>query len=151
MILIVLLWVAQADARTLFGEPSGEYWDWPKARDYQTYEDHTHEAPHSHASVSTTGRGMGSDVEQWRALVETYFGDATSHALCIMRWESGGNPNALSYANARGLMQIHAPSWAAYYGVTYAQLYDPATNIRLAHLIYVAAGGWHPWNVAWRC
>ena len=150
VMLVVLLWAAQADARTLFGEPS-EHWDWLKARDYDTAQDHTHKPPHSHMSTSTTGRGMGSNVEQWRPLVKTYFGDLANHALCIMKWESGGNPDIKNlHSSARGLFQILASLWAPYFGVTYDQLYDPATNIRLAHLIYLSSG-WGAWNVAWRC
>jgi len=33
----------------------------------------------------------------------------------IMKIESGYNPNARSYANARGLMQVHYPTWGRYF------------------------------------
>ncbi len=151
VMLVVLLWVAQADARTVFGEPYGEYWDWPKARDYQTYQKPAYAPFHSHASTSTTDRGMGNDVERWRPLVISYFGDQADKALCVVKWESGGNPNAKNpRSSARGLFQILASLWTPYYGVTYDQLYDPETNTHLAHLIYQSQG-WGAWNVAWRC
>ncbi len=102
--------------------------------------------PHTHAAVY---RGSGPGVEQWRSLVATYLpADAVETALCLMWFESKGDPNALSYANSRGLMQIHAPSWADHYGVSYDDLYDPATNLSIAADLY-RKDGWVHWN-PWR-
>ena len=47
-------------------------------------------------------------VEPWRDLVSKYFSNV-ERALCVMDWESGGNPNAISPTQDYGLMQIHAP------------------------------------------
>ncbi len=114
----------------------------------------TREQPHRHAPltvelqlVEPTSTNTG--VERWRGAVETYFPPgAVDTALCLMWFESKGDPNALSYANSRGLMQIHAPSWADVYGVTYNALYDPATNLRIAADLYLKDGWvhWNPWN-----
>lgn len=45
--------------------------------------------------------------------------------------ESGFDKNAVSWAGARGLMQI-MPSTASHYGVSAAQLFDPETNMMTA-------------------
>lgn len=49
----------------------------------------------------------------------------------IARVESGFNPNAQSWAGARGLMQV-MPSTARGYGVSADMLFDPETNVRVA-------------------
>lgn len=52
-------------------------------------------------------RGMGSNVEQWRPLVAQHFpASEVERALCIMSYESGGNPNAKNpRSSASGLFQ----------------------------------------------
>lgn len=45
--------------------------------------------------------------------------------------ESGFDKNAVSWAGARGLMQI-MPSTASHYGVSASQLFDPETNVMTA-------------------
>lgn len=97
-----------------------------------------------------TFRGMGngtSDVQRWATLVGVYWpADEIPWVLCMIRHESGGNENALSYANSRGLLQVHAPSWAAHFGVTYQDLYDPDINLALAYRIRLTEGrtSWPP-------
>ncbi len=108
--------------------------------------------PHIHTSSDiSVYRGMGNgttDVERWRDVVAVFFPDAVETALCLMRAESGGNPNALSSSNARGLMQVHAPSWAAKLGLSYDDLYDPVTNLSAALYVYDHFGWshWNPWQ-----
>jgi len=94
--------------------------------------------------------GMGTNVEQWRGLVESYFGAQTNNALCVMTHESGGNPNAISPTTDYGLMQIHAPLWAEPYGVSYQDLLDPVTNIAIAWEIY-KDWGWSAWSGWSKC
>lgn len=108
-------------------------------------------APRSAGESGSVYRGMGnggSDVEQWRGLVASYFpADRVEMALCIIRYESGGNHNAKNpYSSARGLFQVLASLWASHYGVTYEQLYDPTTNTRIAADIW-ASYGWGAWSV----
>ena len=100
-----------------------------------------------------SGRGaevawsVGAGTEQWRSLVATYFPvGEVDRALCIMGFESGGDPGVISYANSHGLMQVHAPSWAGFYGVTWAALLDPVTNVQIAADIFLHQGGWVHWN-----
>jgi soluble lytic murein transglycosylase-like protein len=96
-------------------------------------------------SHSSTYRGMGPGVEQWRSLVAAYFGDQTDRALCIMAKESGGNPNARNpKTGAAGLFQV-MPFWWDHYG---GDRYHPETNIRVASKILAQQGwrAWSPWN-----
>jgi len=92
-------------------------------------------------------RGMGNNVEQWRLLVTTYFGpDLVPTALCLISYESGGNPDAKNpTSSARGLFQLLGSLWAPYFGVTLDQLYDPGTNVRLARQVYELQG-WGAWT-----
>jgi Transglycosylase SLT domain len=97
-----------------------------------------------------TDTGMGSDVEQWRGLVTSYFGDVggVEVALCLMSFESGGNPGATNPSSgASGLMQV-LPSWAEVFGVTRDALYDPDTNLNISRALYDDGGWghWSPWN-----
>jgi soluble lytic murein transglycosylase-like protein len=111
---------------------------------YETCEDRRDEPVYV---APATYRGMGSDVEQWRDLVAGYFGDKTDLALCIIKYESGGNPNAANpNSSARGLFQVMASTWAAHFGVSWDQLYDPATNTAIAWEIYQIQG-WGAWAV----
>jgi soluble lytic murein transglycosylase-like protein len=86
-------------------------------------------------------------VQRWRPLVAAYFPDAeVETALCIIRHESGGNPNADNPGStARGLFQILGSLWASHYGVAQAELYDPVTNIRIAGDIW-DQHGWSAWS-----
>lgn len=92
---------------------------------------------------SSVDRSMGSNVEQWRGLVSGYFADV-DRALCLMQYESGGNPTATSYAGARGLMQV-MPFWARHLGISVDALYDPATNLEVAAYVY-GQQGWWAWS-----
>ena len=101
------------------------------------------------ATVRASGQGMGnqgSDVERWRGLVAAHFpANAVNTMLCLMRYESGGNPNATNPSSgAAGLLQV-MPFWWDHYG---GDRYDPDTNIRVARLIWdqQGYGAWSPWN-----
>ena len=92
----------------------------------------------------TRYHGMGSDVEQWRSLVAEHFADVEL-ALCVMRYESGGNPSAASPTDDHGLFQIHYPIWGPAFGVSRADLYNPVTNVILAQRIWELQG-WQAWS-----
>src|SRR5690606_27146861 len=86
-----------------------------------------------------------SDVERYRGLVSVYFAaENVERVMCLMRAESGGNPNALSSKGARGLMQI-MPGWASSLGLSRDSLYDPDTNIRVATVV-LQQQGWTAWS-----
>jgi len=96
--------------------------------------------------VDPVHRGMGGNVEQWRGLVEAYFGaEATNTALCLMQHESGGAPDAYnSSSGASGLMQVLS-SWAPKFGYAPADLFDPAVNLEISAALY-RDGGWKHWS-----
>lgn len=86
-----------------------------------------------------------SGVEQWRPLVTAHFGADTDRALCLMGFESGGDPGARNPSSgAAGLMQV-MPFWAPEYGVSYEALFDPETNILIAKGIRDSQG-WTAWS-----
>ena len=86
-------------------------------------------------------------VEHWRPLVAGHFSDlgpaAVDRVLCLMSYESGGNPTAKNpNSSARGLMQVLASLWAPHFGLTYEQLYVPEINLWAARQIYNSQGWW---------
>lgn len=95
-------------------------------------------------------RGMGSDVEQWRPLVAGQFEpEDVDRVLCLMSYESGGNPNSKNpHSTARGLMQVMASVWAPHFGISYDDLYDPSVNLYVARQIRDSQGwtAWSPFN-----
>lgn len=96
--------------------------------------------------VEHRGIDRTEGVERWRPLVAEHFPNQTDRALCIMEHESRGNPNAKNpNSSARGLFQILASLWAPHFNVSYQQLYDPETNVRLAREIYDMQG-WRAWS-----
>ena len=94
-------------------------------------------------------RGMGGSVEQWRTLVSAYFqpGEDVDRALCLMGYESGGNPNAYNPSGASGLMQVLS-GWADDYGYQKDQLFDPNINLLIAADLKNRFGWtqWAPFN-----
>ena len=108
---------------------------------------------------SSTHRGMGSDVEQWRDLVAAHFpASQVDLALCVMSGESGGNPNADNpRSSAAGLFQFLQSTWdgmvpSSVTEGSYAsgQVYLPEANVRAA--AWLAANvGWSQWNAYWGC
>jgi soluble lytic murein transglycosylase-like protein len=92
--------------------------------------------------VDPVHRGMGGNVEQWRGLVEAYFGGEANHALAIVACESGGNTYAVNPSSgAAGLFQV-MPFWWDHYG---GDRFDPETNTRVAKAIRDAQG-WGAWS-----
>lgn len=82
------------------------------------------------------------DVARWEPLVAQYWPDELiDWALCVISWESGGNPDARNqHSTASGLFQIMAHVWADSFGVSYDDLYDPVVNTRLAYRIFEIQG-----------
>lgn len=90
--------------------------------------------------------GTAAAVEPWRSLIAAHFpGGEVDRALCIISYESAGNPGAISPTNDYGLFQIHAPLWAPHYGVTLEDLLDPGINASIAADLHAGAG-WTPWT-----
>ena len=142
------------DAGVLSPELLGEYLDMAARhpcyfRDQCPLPVATHS--HSSSSGSTSSTGMGSNVEQWRSLVATYFPEgAVNNMLCIMRHESGGNPTADNdRSTARGLFQV-LKSWPLSFGYSYADLYDPNINVLVAKKVWDIQG-YGAWTVWWKC
>ena len=104
--------------------------------------------PPEQVESSSPVRVFRGDVDQWRGLVGEFFTDV-DRALCLIDWESSGNPNAASPTDDHGLFQIHYPIWGPHFGVSRADLYDPTTNVRLAAII-LDAGGWGMWSAVTR-
>ena len=104
------------------------------------------------ATLSSTSpapaRVFRGDVDQWRGLVGEWFSDV-DRAMCVLEWESEGDPNAVSPTDDHGLFQIHYPIWGPHFGVSRADLYDPVLNVRLASLI-LKAQGWGAWSAVTR-
>lgn len=125
-----------------------------------------HPAPtgaHQHTGGSADGiyRGMGNgttDVARWRPLVETYWvSELVEHALCIIRHESGGNPNAKNTTStAAGLFQFLQSTWDRspdeLTQATYAEggPYNPDRATATAAWLQ-AAYGWGQWSANRKC
>ena len=104
------------------------------------------------ATLSSTApapvRVFRGTVDQWRGLVESFFGAETDTALCLMGYESEGNPNAYNRSSgASGLMQVLA-SWAPKFGYHPRDLFDPVVNLKISAALYADGGWghWSPWN-----
>src|SRR5690606_3222845 len=113
----------------------------------------------AHPPRTAVNRDMGPNVEQWRPLVEKYFAsDKVATAMCIMKYESGGNPNAKNRrSTAAGLFQFLKSTWDKVVprevtGGSYAsgQVYIPEANVRAAAWLQANAG-WTQWSVYKRC
>lgn len=83
-----------------------------------------------------------------------FTGDNTAIAVAVALAESGGNPKAHNGTppdDSYGLMQINmlgsmGPARRKQYGLkANTDLYDPATNMRVAHGIYKGSG-WKAWT-----
>lgn len=82
------------------------------------------------------------------ALVVATFPEDPDTALRIVACESGWNPTARSATNDSGLFQIndiHRSAHGVAAGLTVDDLYDPATNVRIARTLYDQSG-WLPWS-----
>lgn len=92
------------------------------------------------------GTGMGDDPERWRSLVAFYFApEDVDRAVCLIGFESGGNPGAVNpTSGAAGLMQV-MPFWAARHGYEDDLLLNPAVNLWMARRIRDEQG-WGAWT-----
>lgn len=118
--------------------------EWVERHHWHYFPEDAPDAPESGGSPSGGGyTGMGSNVEQWRPLVTAYFGaDKADTALCLMWYESGGNPNADNpTSSAAGLFQLLA-QWHDYFGI---DPYNPEQNIAAAAQLQ-AMYGWSQWS-----
>lgn len=95
---------------------------------------------------------LADPVERWRPLVEEHFpADEVDTAMCVIRYESAGNPEADNpRSTATGLFQILGSLWGEHYGVTYEELLDPEVNTRLARDIWDRSG-WLAWTAYRNC
>lgn len=113
---------------------------------------HRHPDPPDPLPVTAfTYRGVGdraADVERWRPLVAGTFPAAeVNRALCVIAWESGGNPDAKNpRSSAMGLFQIMASIWVPHFGLgDPTVLYSANVNVHYAHLIWQSQG-WGAWQ-----
>ena len=98
--------------------------------------------PTGGVGVAASGRGIGSDVEQWRPLVEAFFGANTDAALRVMACESGGNPNAVNpFSGASGLFQFMGFWWRGVWDP-----FDPAENVARAAELSQGGTDWSAWT-----
>ena len=109
-----------------------------------------------HDVLAETRTGIG--VERWRPLVAKWWPPGeVSDAMCILKHESGGNPNAKNkHSSAAGLFQFLEGTWdwvAEHTGSpSYREggPYDPVWSIRNAAWLQKHAG-WGQWTTANRC
>lgn len=95
---------------------------------------------------------VADPVDRWRPLLEILFpAEEVDTALCIIRHESRGDPDADNpRSSATGLFQILAGHWGDHYGVTETQLRDPYLNVFLARDIWEQSG-WLAWTTRHLC
>lgn len=95
---------------------------------------------------------MADPVHRWRPLVEEHFptGEIDT-AMCIIKYESAGNPRADNpRSTASGLFQVLASLWGPHFGVSVEQLYDAEINTILAREIWDKQG-WRAWTTSHLC
>ena len=91
----------------------------------------------------------------WIGLVQKHWWDTgngsedVAIALCVIYGESRGKPDITNSIGARGLFQI-MPNWAnnawlGSDGISYADFYDPETNIMVARMVWDKQG-WGAWS-----
>lgn len=106
------------------------------------------------AWVDPVRQSWGGNVEEWRPLVAGFFpADMVETAMCIMRFESGGNPNAKNRSStAAGLFQFLKSTWDNMVprdvtGGSYSsgQVFVPEANVRSAAWLAINVG-WSQWS-----
>jgi Transglycosylase SLT domain len=92
------------------------------------------------------GTGMGDDPERWRGVAAFYFApEDVDRVICLIGFESGGNPAAVNpTSGAAGLMQV-MPFWAARHDYEQDLLFNPAVNLWIASQIRDEQG-WGAWT-----
>ena len=106
-----------------------------------------------HAHPAASWPAVTPEVLRWRPLVRIYFSASeVDRALCIMGYESGGNPDAKNPdSTAASLFQFLESTWDAVprslSGGTYASgaVYDGEANVRSAAWLQ-ANYGWTQWS-----
>ena len=112
--------------------------------------------PHTHTPRAVSARVWSGSVEQWRPLVAAHFpAGQVDTALCIIRYESGGNPSIPNRrgSSALGLWQHLSRYWparSAAAGVPGTVRTDPAAATIVAAWLW-RSGGWGHWEVHRRC
>lgn len=92
--------------------------------------------------------GAGQEIRGLLALYDW----PQEKAYCIVMRESSGNSYAVSATDDHGLMQLNRPTWQAYFGARWANVYDPAENIAMGYEVYLRAGRtFSPWTSANGC
>lgn len=96
--------------------------------------------------TSASHAGVGG-CEKYRAEIEKYDGWNSDIMIAICELESGGVPTASNWKDSHdgcngsfGILQV-----ACVHGVAREDLYDPATNIRVAHGLWKERG-YVPWT-----
>lgn len=89
--------------------------------------------------------------ESWRSLIAAHFpGREVDRAVCVVGWESGGNPAAENpRSSAVGLFQIMFSVWGPEFGIGYDELMDPAVNTWVAREVWDRQG-WRAWAAVTR-
>jgi len=99
----------------------------------------------SEPSTASSPVEYGAGVEQWVPLVAGHFEpEDRERILCLMGFESEGNPTAKNPSGARGLMQI-MPFWASEYGLEVDELFVPEINLWVARKV-LDSQGWTAWS-----
>ncbi len=107
---------------------------------------------------SPSSSGWSGIVESWRGLVSLHFpAEQVDRALCIMNYESRGNPNANNpRSSAAGLFQFLRGTWngvpTSISGGSYdsGAVYNPEANVAAAAWLWERSG-WGPWSVRGLC
>lgn len=101
----------------------------------------------SNPTVALSGQFIPA-VEQWRTLVETYFGPNTNAALSVMQCESRGDAHAQNpYSSASGLFQFLESTWKTVTGESnHSGVFDGSYNIMAAHKLSKGGTNWGPWS-----
>ena len=106
--------------------------------------------------------GIPVPVEAVHSIYRAFPEEAHCKAVCVMRWESGFNPNAANpVSSARGPWQFLRGSWTAYSTHPDYAAMDPADvdlgerfdwweSTRLAAIVW-EQDGWRPWVAARKC
>jgi hypothetical protein len=111
------------------------------------------------ASQSSRARPRGLKLKagheeatlRWKPLVKRYFAPSdVNRALCVISYESGGNPKAKNRTGTmRGLLQHNMRYWddrARKAGWAGANVYNPEANIAVSAWL-VNSSGWHHWTI----
>lgn len=100
--------------------------------------------------VASTRRAPLHEVEDWRVLLTQYFPvTEVERALCIISFESTGDPNAQNLVSgASGLFQ-HLPKYwderSTAAGWSGASIWDPTANVAVAAWLW-SRDGWRHWS-----